>query len=92
MILELQFDFLQGDLTPWWDCSASAEVYVPRCCFLFTLYMYYLYELCPQKVYIQQRNSNIFFLADRAQTLDSRKSEFVLLNLMIFCFFFFTVS
>lgn len=29
----------------------------------------------PQKVYIQQRNSNIFFLADRVQTLGSCKSK-----------------
>ncbi|XP_051814520.1 ASNSD1 upstream open reading frame protein-like [Acanthochromis polyacanthus] len=28
-----------------------------------------------RKVYIQQRNSNIFFLADRAQTLGSCKKE-----------------
>ncbi|XP_026152110.1 ASDURF protein [Mastacembelus armatus] len=28
-----------------------------------------------RKVYIQQRNSNIFFLADRAQTLGSCKEE-----------------
>lgn len=27
-----------------------------------------------QKVYTQQRNSNIFFLADRAETLSSNKS------------------
>ncbi|KAM3607260.1 uncharacterized protein V6R79_004476 [Siganus canaliculatus] len=28
-----------------------------------------------RKVYIQQRNSNIFFLADRSETLGSRKKE-----------------
>ncbi|XP_069011017.1 ASNSD1 upstream open reading frame protein [Embiotoca jacksoni] len=28
-----------------------------------------------RKVYIQQRNSNIFFLADRSQTLNSSKKE-----------------
>uniref|UniRef100_A0A3Q1BVJ6 TH1 domain-containing protein n=1 Tax=Amphiprion ocellaris TaxID=80972 RepID=A0A3Q1BVJ6_AMPOC len=28
-----------------------------------------------RKVYIQQRNSNIFFLADRGQTLSSCKSK-----------------
>ncbi|XP_067371972.1 ASNSD1 upstream open reading frame protein-like [Channa argus] len=28
-----------------------------------------------RKVYIQQRNSNIFFLADRSQTLGSCKKE-----------------
>ncbi|XP_036964881.1 ASNSD1 upstream open reading frame protein-like [Acanthopagrus latus] len=28
-----------------------------------------------RKVYIQQRNSNIFFLADRSQTLSSCKKE-----------------
>ncbi|XP_023118095.1 ASNSD1 upstream open reading frame protein-like [Amphiprion ocellaris] len=28
-----------------------------------------------RKVYIQQRNSNIFFLADRGQTLSSCKKE-----------------
>ncbi|XP_041663513.1 ASNSD1 upstream open reading frame protein-like [Cheilinus undulatus] len=28
-----------------------------------------------RKVYIQQRNSNIFFLADRSQTLSSSKRE-----------------
>uniref|UniRef100_A0A4W6BWI5 Uncharacterized protein n=1 Tax=Lates calcarifer TaxID=8187 RepID=A0A4W6BWI5_LATCA len=28
-----------------------------------------------RKVYIQQRNSNIFFLADRSQTLGSCKSK-----------------
>lgn len=28
-----------------------------------------------RKVYIQQRNSNIFFLADRSQTLSSSKKE-----------------
>lgn len=28
-----------------------------------------------RKVYIQQRNSNIFFLADRSQTLGSSKKE-----------------
>lgn len=31
-----------------------------------------------QKVYVQQRNSNIFFLADRVQTLASCKSKFIL--------------
>lgn len=29
----------------------------------------------PQKVYVQQRNSHIFFLADRSQTLTSCKSK-----------------
>ncbi|RVE58456.1 hypothetical protein OJAV_G00209630 [Oryzias javanicus] len=28
-----------------------------------------------RKVYIQQRNSNIFFLADKSQTLSSSKKE-----------------
>ncbi|XP_054881597.1 ASNSD1 upstream open reading frame protein-like [Poeciliopsis prolifica] len=36
-------------------------------------------ELCNlkknRKVYIQQRNSNVFFLADRSQTLSSCKKE-----------------
>lgn len=30
-----------------------------------------------QKVYTQQRNSNIFFLADRAETLSSNKSMYI---------------
>uniref|UniRef100_A0AAQ6IPD2 Uncharacterized protein n=1 Tax=Anabas testudineus TaxID=64144 RepID=A0AAQ6IPD2_ANATE len=37
------------------------------------LHIYLLFYF--QKVYIQQRNSNIFFLADRAQTLGSCKKE-----------------
>uniref|UniRef100_A0A3P8S0N9 Uncharacterized protein n=1 Tax=Amphiprion percula TaxID=161767 RepID=A0A3P8S0N9_AMPPE len=34
-----------------------------------------------RKVYIQQRNSNIFFLADRGQTLSSCKSKLTPVNL-----------
>ncbi|KAK9537825.1 hypothetical protein VZT92_005403 [Zoarces viviparus] len=33
-----------------------------------------------RKVYIQQRNSNIFFLADRRQTLGSCKSKLMAVN------------
>lgn len=33
-----------------------------------------------QKVYTQQRNSNIFFLADRAETLSSNKSMCICLT------------
>lgn len=50
------------------------------CCFYFVLVfacinVHFVCTFPPQKVYIQQRNSNIFFLADRGQTLGSCKSE-----------------
>lgn len=45
--------------------------------FLCVLFCNCFFPPYKQKVYTQQRNSNIFFLADRAETLSSNKSMYI---------------